>query len=129
VGLTGYFITNPNLMAGPTSDYDLLQFGRVADEVARITNIYFTQQLSDDVQLNPATGRILEKKAKSLEAGNDAALSELVASKAVSALATTVSRDDNIITTRTLTVTVAMVPKGYLKQINVTIQFTPTLSA
>lgn len=129
VGLNGYYITNPNIMSGPTSDYDLLQFGRVADLCAYYTNIFFTQQLSNDVLLNPTNGRILEKEAKSLEQGNDSANSELIANQNVSALRTVVSRTDNIIQTRTLSVSVQIVPKGYIKVINVTIVFTPSLAA
>lgn len=129
VGYNGAYITNPNLMSGPTSDYDLLQFGRIADAVARNTNTFFTGQLSRDLLLNPTTGKILEKEAKSLEAGNDSANRELVDNQEVSALRTTVSRADNITTTRTLTVSVACVPKGYLKTINITFQFTPSLGA
>lgn len=128
-GLPGYYITNPNIMSGPTSDYDLLQFGRVADAAARFTNVFFTQQLSNDVPLNPATGKILEIAAKSLEQGNDAACSSLVAGKSVSALQTTVSRDDNIIVDRELSVSVLMVPKGYIKTIPITVGFTVSLPA
>lgn len=128
VGLNGYYITNPNVMSGPTSDYDLLQFGRVADLCAYYTNIFFTQQLSNDILLNPSNGRILEKEAKSLEQGNNSANDQLTANQNVSALRTVVSRVDNLITTRTLNVSVQLVPKGYLKVINVTIAFTPSLS-
>jgi len=129
VGYASYYITNPNVMCGPTSDYDLLQFGRVADKAARFTNTYFTRQLSSDVDLNPATGRILEVTAKSLEQGNDTACADLKASKNVSALQTMVARDDNIIVDRELTVAVKMVPKGYLKVITIQIGFVPSLSA
>jgi hypothetical protein len=127
VGEIGYFVTNPNVMSGPTSDYDLLQFGRVADAVARTTNTFFTQQLSNDVNLNPTTGRILEVDAKSLEAGNDTACARYKAAKNVSTLQTQVSRDDNIIVDRELTVDVKMVPKGYLKEITISIGFVPSL--
>lgn len=126
-GLPGYYITNPNVMSGPTSDYDLLQFGRVADACARFTNVYFTQQLSSDVPLNPATGKILESAAKSLEQGNDSACSSLIAGKSVSALQTQVSRDDNIIVDREVTVAVLMVPLGYIKSIPISVGFTVSL--
>jgi hypothetical protein len=129
VGLNGAYVTNPNMMSGPTSDYDLLQFGRIADAVAFNTNNFFTQQLSRDVLLNPTNGRILEKEAKSLEQGNDSANQELLSNQDVSALRTIVSRADNILTTRTLTVTVKIVPKGYLKTIDVTITFVPSIAA
>jgi hypothetical protein len=58
--LTGYYITNPNLMSGPVSDYTLLQYRRVSDEIARLTNIYFTLVLSGDILLD-SNGFILSK--------------------------------------------------------------------
>ena len=126
-GTDGYFVTNPNLMSTGTSDYRYLQHRRVMDKAAFLTNQFFTQQISLDVLLNPSTGKILEKEAKGLEQGNDAALSTLVDLQDVSALATSVSRDDDILNTETLTVTVSIVPKGYLKTINITMTFSPSI--
>lgn len=120
VGLPGYYITNPNLMSGPISDYNLLQFGRISDEIARLTNIFFTQQLSSDVLLN-AQGLILDKEAVKWEQGNNTALGALVTSQNVSSLSTIVGRDANIVSQEPIPVTVRWQPKGYPKIFTVTI--------
>jgi len=125
-GLPGYYVTNPNVLSGPTSDYDLLQYGRIADEAARLTNIYFTQKLSRDTFLDPTTGKILESEAKGWEQGNDQALLPLITGKSVSALATSVDRTP---TGRTVNVTVRFVPKFYPKEFAITIAFVTTLAA
>ncbi len=125
VGLPGYFVTNPNLFSGPVSDYSLLQYGRTTDEIARLTNIYFTQQLSVDVLLN-AQGLILEKEAARWEKGNDASLSTLVNNQNVSFLQTTVGRTANIINNEPIPVTVRWQPKGYPKTFAVTIAVSRT---
>jgi hypothetical protein len=124
-GLTGqYFVTRPLIMSSPTSDFTELQYGRVMDEACRVTNIFFTQKLNTDVRLNRKTGKILEVDARALQSGNDQKLAEaLVNTGQVSDAFTTVSREDNISTTKTLTVTVSILPLGYLEYINVTLTF------
>lgn len=125
VGLPGYYVTNPNLMSGPVSDYKLLQFRRISDEIARLTNIYFTQQLSSDVLLN-ASGLILDKEATKWQQANDTALGALVTNQNVSTLATTVGRDANIINDEPIPVTVRWQPKGYPKIFAVTVAMSRT---
>jgi hypothetical protein len=125
VGLVGYYITNPNIMSGPISDYNLLQFGRISDEVARLTNIYFTLRLSADILLS-ASGVALEKEVSKWETGNNTALSGLVDRQNVSALGTTVSRTANIINNEEIPVTVRWQPKGYPKVFAVTVAMSRT---
>lgn len=125
-GIVGFYVTNPNIMSGPTSDFDLLQYGRVMDEGCRITNTYFTRLLSSDVRLNRRTGFILERDAKAIESGSNGALfAGLEAPGFVSpqGILTIVSRTDNISTTKTLTVTVRLLPLGYIKTVDETISF------
>lgn len=130
-GITGYYITNPNLMCAPTSDFTLLQYGRVMDEGARITRNYFTLLLSTDVRLNRKTGFILERDAAAIESGCNTKLqSGLTAQNQASAAQCVVSRVDNISTTKTLTVTVSIIPLAYVKTINATLTFqNPTFAS
>lgn len=126
-GITGYYVTNPNIMSGATSDFDLLQYGRVMDEACRISNAYFTRLLSSDVRLNRRTGFILERDALAIESGSDSALfTGLEAPGFVSpgGIETVVSRTDNISADKTLTVTIKLLPLGYIKTVNETISFT-----
>lgn len=123
-GLQGFYVANPNLMAPTGSDYQLIQYGRVMDKVCRTARAYFLRALSSSVRLNPATGYILEKDALSLEQGCDAALrATVIASGDVSSVQTQVSRTDNISATKTIHVTVRVLPLGYLKHIDVTLSF------
>jgi hypothetical protein len=125
VGLVGYYITNPNIMSGPVSDYNLLQFGRISDEIARLTNITFTLFLSGDVLLNPQ-GLVLDKVVSKWQNTNDTALSSLVDNQNVSALGTTVSNTANIINNEPIPVTVRWQPKGYPKVFDVKIAMSRT---
>lgn len=124
-GLAGYWITNPNLMSGPLSDYNLLQFRRISAEIARLTNIYLTLQLSKDILLS-ADGLILDKEAKKWEQGNDTALAGLTTRQNVSSLGTVIGRDSNIIDNEPIPVSVRWQPKGYAKVFDVSIAMTRT---
>lgn len=135
-GLDGYYITRPLMMASSTSDFSELQYRRVMDETCRVTNIFFTKKLNTDVRLEgfgARKGFILERDARSLESGNDTEIRKAVINTGnASPMAgyTTVSRSDNISTTKTLTVTVKILPLGYLEQIPVTMTFiNPALAA
>lgn len=125
VGLDGYYITNPNIMSGPLSDYNLLQFGRISDEVARLTNITFTQYLSGDVLLD-ASGLVLDKEAAKWEQGNNTALQPLVTNQNVSSLGTVVGRTANIINNEPIPVDARWQPKGYPKVFTVRVAMTRT---
>lgn len=129
-----YYINNPNLMVGPTSDFDLLQLGRVMDEACRVTNKYFITKLSSAVRVNPQTGKILAVDARNLESGNNGYIKNAIistgnASERTNNSYTTVSREDNIIVSQAISVTVTLLPLGYIKTVNVTMTYeNPALS-
>jgi hypothetical protein len=123
-GITGFYITNPNIMCDPTSDFTLLQYGRVMDEAARIARAFFTRLLSTDVRLNRKTGFILERDALGIESGCNSKLSAgLVNDGQASAAQCVVSRVDDISTTKTLTVTISIIPLGYIKTCEIQLSF------
>lgn len=123
----GYYINNPRVMSSATSDYKYIQYVRIANEAARLSQSFWQMQLSADVLLDRSTGRILDSVALQLERGSDQSMQELVNNQDVSALQTVVSRVDDIINTETLTVTIKLVPKGYIKNIPISITFTKSI--
>jgi hypothetical protein len=128
VGLVGYYVTNPNIMSGPVSDYNLLQFRRITCEIARLTNVYFTLVLSSDFLLN-AQGLILDKEAQKWQSGNNGACAALVNNQNVSSLGTIVSKTANVVNNEPIPVTVRWQPKGYAKVFDVTIAMSRTSAA
>ncbi len=124
-GEAGYFVTNPNLMSGPSSDYTLLQFRRISCEVARLSNIYLTKQLSGDILLDQ-TGKALGKEVDKWQQGNDTACAALTTNQNVSSLATVIGRDANIINFEPIPVDVRWQPKGYPKEFLTKISMTRT---
>lgn len=127
-GLIGYYITRPNLMHASGSDFTEMQYGRVMDEAVRTTYNFFVQRLNSRVRLEksgPRKGFILEKDARALETGCTAKLDQALTNNGdITSAETIVSRADNISATKTLTVTVKILPVGYIETVNVTMTFT-----
>lgn len=130
-GEIGYYITLPNLMCSPGSDFSELQFGRVMDEVSRTNYAFFVKKLNTDVRVESRgvrAGKILKRDALTLQAkANSAQNDAVIATGNASAVDVQVTLDDNIVTTKTLTVITQVVPLGYLEQINITETFTTSL--
>jgi hypothetical protein len=124
VGQLGVYIMNPNLMAPVGSDFNWLQHGHVIDVASAEMYTYFTKLLSKSVRVSAKTGFILPQDRNRIQAGANAVLANgLVQPGAVSAAFVVVSPSDNILSTATLTVTLSVVPLGYIKAVNLTIQF------
>ena len=126
-GLIGYYIALPNMMTNPGSDFSELQFGRVMDEVTRTNYQFFVKKLNTDVRVESSgarKGKILKKDALSLQAGaNSAQNAAVVATGNASAVSVLVSQDDNILSTKTLTVLTEVLPLGYIETITITQTF------
>jgi len=121
----GIWITNARMFGSSTSDFRYWQHRRVMDKACTLARSIFLEMLSDDVRVETdgdRKGKILEKEAAQLEKAATARLRASM-SENCSDIAVTVSRDDNILSTETLTVTVSIIPFGYLKQISATITF------
>lgn len=125
IGRPGLFVHVPAMMSSPSSDYQRWMHRSVIDKACDLTYEVLVDVLNDDLQLDPVTGFILDKEAKAIESRLKSAFRDgLLSKRAASAVSATVSRVDNIITTKTLTVSVRVVPKGYVEGIDVTVGFT-----
>lgn len=124
VGLPGVFIMNSNLMASAGSDFNWLQHGHVIDAACYIAYQYFIQKISSAVRVSATTGYIFPQDRNRLQAGCNAQLQNiLVSTGQVSSASCVVSGTDNILSTAVLTVSLAIVPLGYIKAVNVQVSF------
>lgn len=134
-GRIGYFITNPNTMAPDGSDFALMQYGFVGDVAASTYRQFFLTALNRPVRVDGA-GHILEKDKQALEAGANSAIRDALVSpghvspstmqqKFVGSIPgpTNVASDDNILSTKTLTVNGFIIPLGYTKFIEIVQSF------
>jgi hypothetical protein len=130
VGRQGVFPTRPRIFSSAGSDFYLMPHRRVMNLARATTHAYLELRLSKPVAVNPVTGFILEEEALEIEAGGNAALAAVLgqAPKA-SAWKMVLSRTDNIISTKTITVTTRITPLGYPEFISESIGYTnPALS-
>ena len=125
IGRQGFYVTHGRLMAPNGSDYTFLQNGRVMDIAATAVRNALLTYLNDSVRVDSATGFILEKDARSIEAFVDGQLrAALTQPGYASDLTFQVSRTQNILSTGTLATTLRVVPLGYASQITVDLGFT-----
>ena len=131
VGLPGFYITDPQLMATPGSDFNELTHGLVIDAACLIWYMYATQKLRSGVRVNKATGFIYETDRQQIQLGGTQALRNvLTPGNVVTDVYVTLSASDPILSTSTLSATVSVIPLGLIEVINTTIQFVnPALQA
>lgn len=119
VGLAGFYAASSKTMAQPGSDFAFLPLRRVINRASKVSRGVMLTRLGGDVRVN-ADGTIDEVEALAIEAAVESALnSALVSAGHASSVSAVVNRTDNLVSTGTLRVKVRVVPKGYLRFIEV----------
>lgn len=127
----GVFFNNPRIFAANGSDFEFVQHRRVFNIALQAARAYLVTRLSKDVLVSAKTGFILESERKEIEDGLRLSLeAALMQTPKASAVGAQVSKTDNLLSTKTLTVDVRVTPLAYVKQINLTVGFiNPALRA
>jgi hypothetical protein len=121
-GLPGWYMTNSNLMSAAGSDFSILPYGEVVDEVCRISYIFFTQFLGGSVRVSATTGFILASDANDIDSRCTTQL-ETGLGNGVSGVRCLVTRNNNILATKVLIATIQVIPLGYINAVDVTVTF------
>jgi hypothetical protein len=129
-GYGGTYINRPLIKSAPGSDFTIIPFRRVMNLAEVIAYQYFVRRLNRPIRVDAATGYILETDALEIEAGANAVLrAGLRAAPKVSAVSFTLSRTDNILSTKTLTGSIRLTPLAYPEEIDLdTSYFNPALA-
>jgi hypothetical protein len=123
-GRNGYYITNARTMAPGGSDYTYITNRRVMDTACRITRAAELPYVNQDVLVDKTTGFIDEKEAQRFEADVNSQLrSGVVAPGLASDSRVVMSRTANLLGGQPAPVTVRVLPKAYLKNIDTNIGF------
>lgn len=131
-GREGVFITNARIFSSTGSDFEFVQHRRVFGILRRTLQAYFELRLSQPVDIDPKTGFILEEEALEIEAGADAACRGALLAKPKCAGGglegkktrfVKISREDNLLSTKTMTVSAGLIPFSYPKRIEITESF------
>jgi uncharacterized protein DUF2586 len=132
----GVYVNNPRIFSATGSDFEFTQHRLVMNEAKKAARLYFQRRLSKAIRVSLATGFILEEEALEIEAGANAAVSAVLMAKPMASGGghgasegrpagdfIRISRTDNILSTKTITVVGAIVPLAYPKVVNFDIGF------
>lgn len=123
-GYGGVYPNRPRVFSNPGSDFDLMPKRRVMNIARAATRSYLQRRLNQPILVDKATGFIREEEALEIEAGGRAAIAAVLSSRPkASGWSFVVARNDNLLSSKTLTVTTRIVPLAYVETIEETIGF------
>ena len=123
-GRAGVYVNRPRLFSGPDSDFQLLPHRRVMNLAHYALQDYFVRRLNRPVLVDKNTGFILESEAQEIESGANAVLeAALLAKPKASGTSFTLSRTDNLLSTKTMTGQARVIPLAYPEFINLDLGF------
>ena len=123
-GYAGVYVNRPRLFSAEGSDFQLVPHRRVLNIAHAALRSYFTRRLNHAVLVSASTGFILEEEALEIEAGARAVLrSALLAKPKASGIQFTLSRTDNLLSTKTMTGQARVIPLAYPEFINLDLGF------
>lgn len=119
-GLEGVYITQPRLFSPADSDFQIIPHRRVANVAYAALNSFFVRRCNHPILVDKTTGVIAPTEASEIEKGaRNAMAAVLLADPMASAVFFTLSRTDNVISTRRITGTARVVPLGYPTQFSI----------
>ncbi|WP_437671525.1 DUF2586 family protein [Sorangium sp. So ce131] len=127
----GVWVNNPRLFAPVGSDFLYLQYGRVIDLACDIARTELEPILSRGVEVRrDGSGRIDPEVATSIEGQLNARLGDaIVAKRKGTAVAFTLSRDDDVLRTGAIGWQVRVLPLAYIKKMRGTVALVASASA
>lgn len=103
-------------------DYSILAYGAVIDAAARVAQSYYTDWLESETDVD-GSGKLLDEDAAHLEDNIKAQINFSLGDR-ISGVDATIDRGQTIVPGNTLTVGIAIRPKGYFTFINVNLGLT-----
>lgn len=123
-GYPGVYVNRPRLFSPETSDFQLMPHRRVLNITHDALRAYFLLRLNKPVLVDRTTGFILESEALEIESGARAVMrAALLAKPKASGIQFTLSRTDNLLSTKTMTGQARVIPLAYPEFINLDVGF------
>ena len=122
--IAGVYVNNPRILSTAGSDFEFLQHRRVINISKAALRIFLALRMSRAIQVDKSTGFILESVALEIETAATAAQrGVLLAKPKASAVTFTLSRNDNLLSTKKLTGQLKVTPLAYPKEIEIEVGF------
>jgi hypothetical protein len=111
-GKTGYFINGDNVCCALSDDYSKVTLGRVIDKVARLTDIFMSDYINEDITIDDVTGLLPVAVCAQIEEDVVSFIKKQTTGE-LSNVYAYVNPAQNLITNPTLAIQVFVLPKGY----------------
>jgi len=121
-GKDGIFFNGDHTAAPVTDDYSSQSRRSAIDKAARITRLVYLEELLDDVELDPTTGKLSAGTIKAFQANVEEAINaQMTAAKEITKVTCFVDPDQDVLATNKIVVEVSIIPKGMTEEISVTL--------
>lgn len=128
VGKAGAFFNGDHTAVKIDSDFASISRGRPMDKAVRIVRQVYVEELLDDIDLDPATGKMAPEVLTAYQQSCDGAINiNMTANGEISGGKTYVDPDQDVISTDKVKTKLKIVPKGMVKEIEVELGYTKTL--
>jgi len=120
----GVYVTRPRVLSSAGSDFSIMPYRRVMNLYAETLLFYMTRRLAKPIRISKKTGFIIEVDALEIELGAQKSLEAVLMKKPkASGITFNVSRNDDLLGTKTLTGDGGLIPLAYPEFINLSIGF------
>lgn len=123
-GRQGVYVNEPLIFSATGSDFTLMAHRRVMNLALEILRAYFEERCSRPIRVDKTTGFILESEALEMESGANARLrAALLTTPKASNAYCVIARDENVLSTRTVSGEARIVPLAYPRTFEITVGF------
>lgn len=123
-GIEGVYVNRPRVLSPSGSDFDLFTKRRVMNLAHSALRPYLIRRLNKPILVDRKSGFILEEEALEIEAGGRAAMRRaLLAKPKASGISFTISRTDNLLSTKLMNAEARVIPLAYVEFISMTLGF------
>ena len=112
-----YFVDDPTATAA-TDDLSSIARNRIIDKVIRLAYAIYVEEIQDEIEVNPQTGRLQAVKARYYERIIENAINAtMTANGEINSVETEIDVTQNVISTNKISVKLRVVPDAYAKNI------------
>jgi hypothetical protein len=128
VGKDGFYWIDDSTAVAITSDFAFANRGRTIDKAIRLTYGVMIDNLKDNVDVDPSTGKLDISTCKAWESDIENAVNDnMTAFDEIEGVTAFINPDQNVLTTDEVAVAISVVPKGMARAIVINIGFATTL--
>jgi len=123
-GKNGYFFAGMPAATAIDDDYAWLNYGRVIDKGIRLTYATYTDELLDDIEVNPKTGKMEASVIKAYQSKINRVINQQMTNNGeLSGVKTVLDPEQDVISNDEIQVSINLVPKGYARTISADLAF------